>query len=380
MSVGGELIEQHAPEAPAPLVSEARLGASPVAALQAMRSGTLARIGVADRARMLGSLQRAAGNAALAMLAREVQGDVTATSVTPAFAQALTDAELESQINLLRGRLANQSDPALQANLAVLEDEAFRRTNAARPAPAATPMVALGIVGMPLAAGMVAAPSPGLPPGMTPGMPPPSYAPPSLPGPQPGNWQFRPPPAPSPGPGPGPVAGVGAGAAIGVSIGALIAAVGAGLAVFFYASPTAQPWEDTINPLTGGPYANREEWDRVRHMSSDEFQEAMGRRGGRRYGSMAQPGSGSGTDGSDRPPPADCHKAIKLLERYERLMSERGSQLPADRLAALDAARDAGTITSAQLPGTLQREWPGGVFDGKTLDQIRRMCGMSRPN
>ena len=45
------------------------------------------------------------------------------------------------------------------------------------------------------------------------------------------------------------------------------------------------------------------------------------------------------------------------------------------RLAALDQNRDNGTIRTDDLPGSLQREFPG-EFKGKSLDEIRRQCAM----
>ncbi len=72
---------------------------------------------------------------------------------------------------------------------------------------------------------------------------------------------------------------------------------------------------------------------------------------------------------------ARCRKAIKLLKEYERLMEAAGHPLDPKRIAELDRKRDDGTITSNDRPGTLQREFPG-EFKGKTLDDIRRECGM----
>jgi hypothetical protein len=70
-----------------------------------------------------------------------------------------------------------------------------------------------------------------------------------------------------------------------------------------------------------------------------------------------------------------CRAAIKLLEQYERLAAKYGVRLPANRLADLDQKRDAGTITSGDLPASLRAEFPG-QFAGKTLDDIRMACAL----
>ena len=78
------------------------------------------------------------------------------------------------------------------------------------------------------------------------------------------------------------------------------------------------------------------------------------------------------------PDGANCHKAIKLLRDYERLMKKYGQPLPRKRVQVLDGLRDAGTITSNHLPAKLRREFPG-EFAGMTLDAILRKCGMKKP-
>ena len=75
---------------------------------------------------------------------------------------------------------------------------------------------------------------------------------------------------------------------------------------------------------------------------------------------------------------AKCHKAIKLLQEYERLMRKHGQRLPPDRLKKLNDLRDAGKITSNDLPAKLRSEFPG-EFAGLTLDEIRKRCGMVKP-
>ena len=79
-----------------------------------------------------------------------------------------------------------------------------------------------------------------------------------------------------------------------------------------------------------------------------------------------------------RPSKRDCGTAIKVLTQYERLAEKLGIRLPPRRIEGLNRKRDAGTITIGDLPGTLRREWPGGIFDGKTLDEIRELCGLAK--
>lgn len=74
----------------------------------------------------------------------------------------------------------------------------------------------------------------------------------------------------------------------------------------------------------------------------------------------------------------DCGTAIKVLTEYGRLASKLQIRLPSKRVEELNRRRDAGTITVADVPATLRREWPGGVFDDKTLDEIRELCGRKR--
>ena len=71
--------------------------------------------------------------------------------------------------------------------------------------------------------------------------------------------------------------------------------------------------------------------------------------------------------------PAACRTAIKLLREYERLAAKLGKQIPTSRLAELNRKRDAGTITSNDLPGSLLTRFPG-QFAGMTLRQIVLVC------
>jgi hypothetical protein len=76
---------------------------------------------------------------------------------------------------------------------------------------------------------------------------------------------------------------------------------------------------------------------------------------------------------STRPDPRQCKKAIKILEQYERLARKLQVRLSSKRLDELDRLRDAGEITSADLPAKLQTDFPG-EFAGMTLDAIRLKC------
>jgi hypothetical protein len=78
-----------------------------------------------------------------------------------------------------------------------------------------------------------------------------------------------------------------------------------------------------------------------------------------------------------KPDRAKCHKAIKLLQEYERLMKKYGQPLPPKRLKKLNARRDAGKITSNDLPAKLRSEFPA-EFAGMTLNEIRKKYGMEK--
>jgi hypothetical protein len=79
------------------------------------------------------------------------------------------------------------------------------------------------------------------------------------------------------------------------------------------------------------------------------------------------------------PTQRDCRTAIEILTQYERLAQKLNKRLSPQVIAALDRRRDAGTITIAAIPAILRRKWPGGVFDGKTLAEIRALCQQSAP-
>lgn len=66
---------------------------------------------------------------------------------------------------------------------------------------------------------------------------------------------------------------------------------------------------------------------------------------------------------------------MKLLSEYERLYEKLTRRpLPRKLREQLDRKRRDGTITSRDLPGTLQRVFPGELA-GYTLAQIRALCG-----
>lgn len=82
-------------------------------------------------------------------------------------------------------------------------------------------------------------------------------------------------------------------------------------------------------------------------------------------------------DGDDEPSEHDCNKAIKLLEQPIRLAEKLGKLLPEKRKQALRNKINSGTITSNDLPGAIQNEFPPKL-KGKTLNQVREICGKSK--
>jgi len=76
----------------------------------------------------------------------------------------------------------------------------------------------------------------------------------------------------------------------------------------------------------------------------------------------------------ERPSKAVCSKAVKLLTQYKRLYQKINRRpMPKKLQEELDKKREAGTITSDDLPGGLQREFPGEL-KGLSLDEIRQRC------
>ena len=80
----------------------------------------------------------------------------------------------------------------------------------------------------------------------------------------------------------------------------------------------------------------------------------------------------------ERPSRAACSKAIKLLTDYARLYEKVNRRpMPRKLREELDRKRAAGTISSNDLPGSLQREFPGEL-KGLRLDEIRERCSARR--
>lgn len=73
-----------------------------------------------------------------------------------------------------------------------------------------------------------------------------------------------------------------------------------------------------------------------------------------------------------KPSPKECKAAIKVLTAYARILNDKGKKLSPKKKKELDAKRNAGTITSKDLPGGL--DFPGGQLEGETLNRIRELC------
>jgi hypothetical protein len=72
------------------------------------------------------------------------------------------------------------------------------------------------------------------------------------------------------------------------------------------------------------------------------------------------------------PSRAAINRATKILEQYERLAAKYGINLPPRKLEQLNALRDAGRISSSDLPAGLLREFPGEL-GGMSLAEIRAL-------
>jgi hypothetical protein len=66
-----------------------------------------------------------------------------------------------------------------------------------------------------------------------------------------------------------------------------------------------------------------------------------------------------------------------LLTDYIRLYEKAGGKPTPKQIQKWNALRDAETITINDLPGSLQREFPGSLR-GLTLAEIRKLCGKQR--
>jgi RHS repeat-associated protein len=85
---------------------------------------------------------------------------------------------------------------------------------------------------------------------------------------------------------------------------------------------------------------------------------------------------GRGTS-EDCPSAKDCSTAIRLLTEFERLSGKYEVELGAGRERKLREKRANGTITSDDLPQTIRKKFPSRLA-GKTLNEIRALCGKSR--
>lgn len=86
--------------------------------------------------------------------------------------------------------------------------------------------------------------------------------------------------------------------------------------------------------------------------------------------SKAKSSDGSGTT---KPSKAACSKALKLMKEVDRLEQKANKNLNPKRLAELKQKLKDGTLTSDDLPGTLQREFPGEL-KGLTIKEIQALC------
>jgi hypothetical protein len=66
------------------------------------------------------------------------------------------------------------------------------------------------------------------------------------------------------------------------------------------------------------------------------------------------------------------NKALKILTQYERLAEKFEIKISPKRIADLDRLRDAGRISTSDLPAGLLREFPGELA-GLSLDEIRKL-------
>jgi hypothetical protein len=70
---------------------------------------------------------------------------------------------------------------------------------------------------------------------------------------------------------------------------------------------------------------------------------------------------------------ADCNTAKKLLKEVIRLAEKFGINLPDSRKKLLTEKINNGTITSDDLPGSIQNKFPS-KFKGKSLSEIEKIC------
>lgn len=85
-------------------------------------------------------------------------------------------------------------------------------------------------------------------------------------------------------------------------------------------------------------------------------------------------GQGSArTPGADKPSKDDCNKAQKLLKQPFRLSEKLGKKIPEARKALLRSKIEAGTITSGDLPGSIQNDFPPKL-KGLPLYEVIERC------
>ncbi|MFR9750968.1 hypothetical protein ACL02S_08020 [Nocardia sp. 004] len=70
-----------------------------------------------------------------------------------------------------------------------------------------------------------------------------------------------------------------------------------------------------------------------------------------------------------------CSKAMKLFKEAPRLLAKNKGKSDRAKMNNLKAKVDNGSATSYDLPGSIQREFPG-EFKGKTISEIKRECGI----
>ncbi len=80
---------------------------------------------------------------------------------------------------------------------------------------------------------------------------------------------------------------------------------------------------------------------------------------------------------AEPPSKKDCSTAIKILSEPFRLAEKLGINLSEARKLDLRRKINDMTITSHDLPGKLQKNFPGN-FQGKSLKQVRAECGKSK--
>ena len=82
-----------------------------------------------------------------------------------------------------------------------------------------------------------------------------------------------------------------------------------------------------------------------------------------------------GSNGDANPSKADCSKAKKLLKEVVRIAEGKlGKNLPEKRKDELKKKINDGTITSNDLPASIQSQFPPSLR-GKTLEEIKKICG-----